>query len=97
MPNSIDHYAGYVNSHQVIGQEFDKVILVLDNNFRYNENGELEGGETHPNPNYLFTRLFYQNIYRTREKLCLVIPNNPDMFEKLLKLKKNQLKMSETK
>ena len=45
MPNSIDHYAGYVNLHQVIGQEFDKVILVLDNNFRYNENGELEGGK----------------------------------------------------
>lgn len=90
VPNSIDHYSGFVNSHQVIGQEFDKVILVLDNNFRYSEKGELEGRE-HPNPDYLFPRLFYQNISRTREKLCLVILNNPDMFEKLLKIKENCL------
>ncbi|MGN0325261.1 MAG: ATP-binding protein [Lachnospiraceae bacterium] len=88
--NSIDHYSGYVNSHQVIGQEFDKVILVLDNNFRYSKEGELEGKE-HPNPDYLFPRLFYQNISRTREKLCLIILNNPDMFEKLLKIKENCL------
>lgn len=91
--NSIDHYAQFVNSHQVIGQEFDKVILVLDNNFRYSEKGELEGKE-HPNPDYLFPRLFYQNISRTREKLCLVILNNPDMFEKLLKIKENCLDYS---
>jgi hypothetical protein len=88
--NSIDHYSEFVNSHQVIGQEFDKVILVLDNNFRYSEKGELEGKE-HPNPDYLFSRLFYQNISRAREKLCLVILNNPDMFEKLLKIKENCL------
>lgn len=88
--NSIDHYSGFVNSHQVIGQEFDKVIIVIDNNFRYGKKGELEGRE-HPNPDYLFPQLFYQNISRTREKLCLVILNNPDVFEKLLKIKENNL------
>lgn len=91
--NSIDHYSNYVNSHQVIGQEFDKVVAVIDNNFRYSEQGELEG-KPHPNPDYLFPRLFYQNISRAREKLCLVILNNPDVFEKLLRVKEHCLNYS---
>lgn len=33
--NSIDHYSKYKNSHQVIGQEFDNVIIIMDNNFKY--------------------------------------------------------------
>lgn len=90
VPNSIDHYSGYINSHQVIGQEFDKVILVIDCNFRYSDKGELEAKE-HPNPDYLFPRLFYQNISRAREKLCLVTLKNPEMFEKLLKIKSYSL------
>lgn len=84
--NSIDHYSCYINSHQVIGQEFDSVVLVLDNNFRYSEEGKLQA-KIHPNPNYIFERLFYQNISRTREKLCLIIIENPQLFEKLLVLK----------
>ena len=84
--NSIDHYSQYINSHKVIGQEFDKVIVVLDNNFRYTEDGSLQGRE-HPNPNYLIPRLFYQNISRAREKLCIVVLDNVELFEKLLYVK----------
>ncbi len=90
VPNGIDHYAGYDNSHQVIGQEFDNVVIILDSNFRYNESGDLEGRE-HPNPDYLFPRLFYQNITRAREMLCIIVLNNPNMFEILLKIKDNSL------
>lgn len=91
--NSIDHYSQFENSHEVIGQEFDNIIIVIDNNFRYSKKGELESGH-HPNPDYLFPRLFYQNITRAREKLCLIILNNPDIFEKLLKIKENCLDYS---
>lgn len=84
--NLIDHYSGNINSHQVIGQEFDKVIVILDNNFRYGEDGILQAKE-HPNPDYLFPRLFYQNISRAREKLCIIVLDNPDLFEKLLSIK----------
>ncbi len=87
--STIDHYSAFINSHQVIGQEFDKVLMVLDNNFRYNEKGELEGRE-HPNPNYLFPKLFYQNISRAREKLCIIVLQNEVFFEKLLCLKENR-------
>lgn len=92
-PNSIDHYSDFINSHKVIGQEFNNVVIVLDNNFRYNADGELEG-KTHPNPDYLFPKLFYQNISRAREKLCLVILNNIDLFEKLLAVKNNTIQFT---
>lgn len=88
--NTIDHYSAYINSHQVIGQEFDKVVLVLDNNFRYSKKGELEARE-HPNPDYLFPRLFYQNISRAREKLCIIVLRNMDLFKTLLMIKENKL------
>ena len=86
---SIEHYSKCINSHQVIGQEFDNVLIVMDENFKYNSDGELEGKE-HPNPNYLFPRLFYQNISRAREKLCIVVVNNIEFFDKLLRLKENK-------
>ena len=86
--NPIDHYKYELNSHKVIGQEFDKVIVILDENFGYSEAGELEG-KSHPNPDYLFLKLFYQNITRAREKLCIVVVGNVDVFERLLKIKMN--------
>jgi hypothetical protein len=79
-----------VNSHQVIGQEFDNVVLVLDNNFRYSQKGDLEARE-HPNPDYLFPRLFFQNISRAREKLCIIVLENEDLFKTLLRIKENEL------
>lgn len=84
--NSIDHYSRYINSHEVIGQEFDYVLVVIDNNFRYDANGDLTARE-HPNPEYLFPKLFYQNISRAREKLCIVVLKNQDLFMKLLCIK----------
>lgn len=88
--NGIDHYSANINSHQVIGQEFDNVVIIMDNNFRYSDDGDLEGKE-HPNPDYLFPRLFYQNISRTRERLCIIVLNNPKLFRKLLMIKENEM------
>ena len=88
--NGIDHYSANINSHQVIGQEFDNVVIIMDNNFRYNDDGDLEGKE-HPNPDYLFPKLFYQNISRARERLCIIVLNNPKMFRQLLKIKENEM------
>lgn len=62
------------------------MLIVLDDNFKYGFDGELTA-KIHPNPNYFFPRLFYQNITRTREKLCIVVINNKDLFENLLKIK----------
>lgn len=58
----------------------------MDKNFRYSNEGILQAYE-HPNPDYLFPRLFYQNITRARQKLCIIVLDNIDLFTKLLSIK----------
>ena len=38
----------------------------------------------HPNPNYVFGKLLFQGLTRTREKLALIIINNHDLFKKIV-------------
>ena len=70
------------DTHHVIGQEFDKVLMVMDDSFYYDEDGVLQG-VPHPNPDYLYPNLFYQGITRVREKIALVIVDSPQLFEKI--------------
>ncbi len=83
--NEIDQFAGNTNSHEVVGQEFDRVVVILDSNFRYSEEGVLQAKQ-YPNPDYLFANLFYQNITRARERLAVIIYKNPEMFSKILQI-----------
>lgn len=76
-------YAAYeedFDTHHVIGQEFDKVVMLMDNSFYYDENGILNG-ISHPNPDYLYPNLFYQGVTRVRDKLAIVVVNAPNLFE----------------
>ena len=84
--NEIDNFGGYINTHHVIGQEFDNVIFSMDNNFRYDEEGRLQG-KIHPNPDYIFYKLWFQGVSRAREKLCLLIIGNEELFNEILKIK----------
>lgn len=70
------------DTHHVIGQEFDNIIMLMDNSFYYDDNNLLQG-IPHPNPDYLYPNLFYQGITRVREKIALVIVEAPDLFEKI--------------
>ena len=83
---SIDEYHGDINTHKVIGQEYDNVIIVLDDNFLYSDEGRLMARE-HPYSNYLFYKLFFQGVSRAREKLCIVVVDNPELFRKVLYIK----------
>ena len=83
-------YAEYnedFDTHHVIGQEFDKVVMLMDNSFYYDELGELQG-VPHPNPDYLYPNLFYQGVTRVREELALIIVNAPELFEKITSIVK---------
>ena len=73
----IDYFKGDANTHEVIGQEYDNVVMFLDSEFYY-RNNELTALE-HPCPNYLFDKLLYQGITRVRENLCIVIFDNIDL------------------
>lgn len=84
--HTIDKYRGDMNTHHVVGQEFDNVIIILDKNFRHNIDGRLQG-RVHPNPDYIFYKLLYQAVSRAREKLCIVVIENRQLFEKLIQIK----------
>lgn len=75
----------YPCSHEVIGQEFDNVVVVMDENFRIKE-GKIVCCE-HPNPNYLYGKMLYQALSRTRIKLCIIVRNNKELLEYLLRIK----------
>ncbi len=74
--------------HQLIGREYDKVVQVIDDSFYYNEEGELQAKE-HPSHEYLLSRLFYRNISRAREKLCIIVLGNMELFDALLMIKEH--------
>lgn len=84
--DNIDQFRDYVNTHHIIGQEFDNVIFSMDRNFRYTAEGRLQG-KKHPNPDYIFYKLWYQGVSRAREKLCILIIDNEELFEKILSVK----------
>ncbi len=75
----------YCSTHDVIGQEFDNIIMYMDENFYYDKQGFLHA-HTHPHKNYLYTNLLFQGVTRVREKLCLVVINNLPLFNNLISL-----------
>lgn len=81
-PSPYSAYSEDYDTHHVIGQEFDKVVMLLDSSFYYDEEGKLQG-IPHPNPNYLYPNLFYQGVTRVREQLALIVVNAPELFEKI--------------
>ena len=84
-PN-LNYQTSDYNTHNVIGQEFEGVCMILDDNWFYS--GDKLMARIHPNPDYLFTQLLYQGLTRVRSKLALIICSEA-VFEKVLVLLKN--------
>ncbi len=83
--HELDYQISEHNTHNVIGQEFEGVCMLLDYNWYYN-NGKLMGKE-HPNPDYIFNQLLYQGLTRVRSKLALIICSDTVLNNILLLLK----------
>lgn len=87
---SLDSIPSYGQvSHDVIGQEFNKVIIPMDSNFWYQKETFdeksfmiLYGSNTY----YPIIKMLYQNITRTREQLQLVVIENKDLYLKITNL-----------
>jgi len=82
---SFFHYEKYktdetVCSHSVIGQEFDNVAVVIDNNFTYVGNKLAIKGLY--KEYYSQRQMLFQNLTRTRKKLCIIIFNNEEILER---------------
>lgn len=68
------------NSHRVIGQEFEKVALILDQNFYYKE-GRLNGTTS---SYYNSAKMLFQILTRTKNKLYLIVVNNENVLQNIL-------------
>ncbi len=86
---SEDSDTGNLYSQQIIGQEFDSVVQIMDDSFAYSANGELFGAE-YLRKDYLTAKMFYQNITRAREKMCIIVVENRSLFEVLLMIKEHK-------
>ncbi len=72
-------------SHKIIGQEFDNVVIVIDELFSYHNNGLLfYNGNSYYDPR----KMLFQNITRARKKLLVVIINNEELLERCISILK---------
>lgn len=69
------------SAHSVIGQEFDKISIVIDNHFKYNDSSGLLFAD---NSYYSQRQMLYQIVTRTRRRLCVVIINNETMLNRCI-------------
>ena len=68
------------SAHSVIGQEFDKIVIVIDNYFKYDSSVQL----TADNSYYSQRQMLYQIITRTRKELCVVIIDNETILNRCI-------------
>ncbi len=91
----LDKLGNYgLNSHEVIGQEFNNVIIPMDTNFEYQNEiftDKYGNPKTYQvlntsNSYYPIGNMLYQNLTRTREKLEIVIIENYPLFIQICSL-----------
>jgi len=72
-----------ITSHDVIGQEFDGVAVMVDQFFSYDQQGELiYKVRTYYQP----VKMLFQNMTRARSRLRLIIINNPQMLSACMRI-----------
>jgi len=89
-PNRIspfDIYSNYesIDTHKAIGQEFDNVLMIMDDTFYYSPEGKLLA-KVYPHQEYLYEQLLYQGLTRAREKLVIIVVNNEDLLANMLSI-----------
>lgn len=71
------------SSHDVIGQEYENVVIVLDKYFYYTADNKLSyRTKAYYNP----LETLFQAITRTRKKLTLVIIDNDEIYKKCIQI-----------
>ncbi len=73
-----------LSADEIVGLEFDKVVVILDSRFYYDDEKRLHvRGEVAEETR----NLLYEGISRTREKLCLLIFENEEIFAEILAIR----------
>ncbi len=85
---SYPHPHGYgagVDSQQAVGQEFDHVVMLLDDLFYDDETGKLRARKR-GDSDYLYHQFLYLGLTRVKEKLAIIVIKNQPLFEKILSI-----------
>ncbi|TCP24462.1 AAA domain-containing protein [Scopulibacillus darangshiensis] len=70
-----------LNAHRVLGQEFDKVLVLIGSTFYYDDQNSIAVR----NANYYDPeRMFYQSVTRARKQIMLLVVNNPEFMAKVI-------------
>lgn len=72
-------------SQHIAGREYDRVVMLMDGSFSYDENGYLQG-IPEPDPEMPYPNLFYQGITRVRDRLALVVMGDPELLRNILSI-----------
>lgn len=82
--NSLSYLKSCVGAaHEVIGQEFDNVSVMIGDSFYYDDEGILQSAGIKGNP-YNFLGMLYQAVTRAKKKLEIVVVNNPSLYKELV-------------
>ena len=71
-----------VDINEVVGKDYENVMMILDNNYFYS-NKKLSSHNSQKN-NYLYLKILYQGLTRTRENIAIIIYRNKKLFKELL-------------
>jgi len=77
---------GENSTHEVIGQEFDKVVAVIDEHFCFDENGALSTKGHKSTPYYHQAKMLFQIMTRVRRKLIVIVIKNDEIMERCLSI-----------
>ncbi|WP_405327693.1 ATP-binding protein [Leeuwenhoekiella sp. LLG6367-2.1] len=81
---------GADNTHEILGQEYDKVVAVIDSHFYYNDKNQLSTKGYESRPYYHPSKMLFQIMTRTRNELCLIIIENQEVFNRCLSIINNK-------
>lgn len=71
-------------------QGFDNVLILMDDHFRYDEEGRL-CGPVYAKTETLFYKLMYQDVSKARSKLCVLVTGNYELFLQISSIKYKML------
>lgn len=66
-------------------QEFENVVMLLDQSFYYDDAGKLKNTKN-PNSEDFYPHLLFQGLTRAREKLALIVIKNEALFKRILSI-----------
>lgn len=79
------NFSNVGTAHEVIGQEFENVLVVLDKHFYYDEDKKLKANKFQYNP-YNPLKMFYQQITRTINSIEIVVIGNIELFDNIISI-----------